>query len=489
MKLSRLIRDIEYLGISQSTDVEISGISYDSRLVKEGDLFLVWRGVQCDGKDFIEQAIQRGARALCIEGALPQGVRQIPCIVVKNARFALADFSKTFYGDPSRILKVIGVTGTNGKTTVSFLIQSILEKAGYRPGLLGTIYYKTGDRLIPSERTTPESLQIQNYLKQMVEAGSCAAVIEVSSHALHQGRTRGIDFRASVFTNLSQDHLDYHPDLEQYFLAKSLLFKGVGEGHFSVINADDPYGMRLLKMTSSRTISYGLSKSSEVSATWISLKNDASLIKLVYPEGEVELKLKLIGRFNVYNALAAFSTAWAFGVPPDTIRQGLEEFENVPGRMQFVVRTPIQVIVDYAHTENALQNVLVTLRPLVRGRIITVFGCGGDRDCTKRPKMGEVAGKFSDLVVVTTDNSRSEDPSQIVAQIEEGLRKGNTPFEKIFDRKCAIEFALGEAKTGDLVLIAGKGHEKFQEVGHARIPFDDVSVVEELMKCDAVKGR
>jgi len=364
---------------------------------------------------------------------------------------------------------------------VSYLVESILHLNGYRPGLLGTIHYKIGDRLIPSERTTPESLHLQKYFREMLEAGSRSVVMEVSSHALYQGRVKGINFDGAVFTNLSQDHLDYHKNFEEYFKAKSILFESLSQDSFAVINTDDPYGVRLTKKTKARVISYGCSKEAMIRADRIELETMRSSCEVAFPQGKIKLEFHLIGQFNIYNILAAFSVAWALGINPKKIKMALEMFQGVAGRMEFVpVDAPFQVVVDYAHTEDALQNVLSTLKPLMKGRLITVFGCGGDRDRLKRPKMGEVAGKYSDLVIVTSDNPRSENPSLIALQIEEGLKKTKTPFHHILDRKAAIDFALKQARPMDVIVIAGKGHEKFQEIGHSRISFDDVAIVKEL---------
>jgi UDP-N-acetylmuramoyl-L-alanyl-D-glutamate--2,6-diaminopimelate ligase len=314
--------------------------------------------------------------------------------------------------------------------------------------------------------------------------------MEVSSHALHQGRINGIDFDGAVFTNLSQDHLDYHQTMEEYFEAKSILFEKLTSESFAVINIDDPYGSRFIKKTKARVISYGYSKEAMIRADQVRLESTKSLFEIVFPQGKITLQMRLLGRFNVSNVLAAFSVAWTLGVNPQKIKASLESFWGVPGRMEFVpVDAPFQVIVDYAHTDDALQNVLNTLRSLITGRLITVFGCGGDRDRSKRSKMGEVSGCFSDLVIITTDNPRSEDPAHIASQIEEGVRRTSTPFHKLIDRKSAIEFALKQARPGDLILIAGKGHEKFQEIGLSRVAFDDVSIARELchslmMKCE-----
>ncbi|MBI1870327.1 MAG: UDP-N-acetylmuramoyl-L-alanyl-D-glutamate--2,6-diaminopimelate ligase [Chlamydiae bacterium] len=486
MKLRHLITQLEILKVSGNLDQEISGISYDSRKISPGDLFVAWQGTYSDGISFVEEALSRGVVAFCLENewkGASSTTDSIPRVRVKDARSSLADLAKAFYRNPTQALQTIGVTGTNGKTTVSFLIESILRSSGIRCGLLGTVLYKIDERFMVADRTTPESLDIQKFAHDMVNSGCSSLVMEVSSHALEQGRVRGINFDAALFTNLTQDHLDYHKNFENYFRAKARLFENLKRDAVAVINEDDFYGKRLSHLTSGRIVSYGFSPERMVWARNIVLNSEKSVFEIVFPEGVIKLSLSILGRFNVTNALAAFAGTWALGVDPEKIKEGLEALDQVPGRMQFVpIPLPFQVMVDYAHTEDALKNVLSTLRPLVKGRLITVFGCGGDRDSDKRPKMGRVAALFSDQVVITSDNPRSEDPSFIALQIEEGVKEYQKPFKRILDRREAIEFAMSEAQEGDLILIAGKGHEKFQETGRVRIPFDDVVVAEQTVQ-------
>ncbi len=480
MKLNQLIQGLEILKTSGDSNISISGLAYDSRKVKPGDIFVTWQGTHNDGLVFVDEALNRGAKVLCVE---EEGAHsgKVPYILVKNARHFLADAANLFYQNPSQQLKMIGVTGTNGKTTVGFLIEAILRDQGLRPGLLGTIHYKIGDRLIPSERTTPESLDIQKFLREMIERGCQSCVMEVSSHALDQDRVRGVDFDGAVFTNLTQDHLDYHHDLENYFHAKSLLFSRLTSHSFAVVNIDDAFGVRLQNQTPAQWVSYGFSSKAMVRAQNVNLSAKGSDFEIIFPQGKLKIHSKLIGQFNILNLLAAFSVGWAMKLDIEKIKHSLENFHSVPGRMEFVkIEVPFHVVVDYAHTEDALKNVLMTLRPIVKGRLLTLFGCGGDRDKGKRPKMGKVVGQYSDFAIVTSDNPRSEDPKDIAEEIEKGLKETKISFQTILDRKAAIEFALGWARPGDLILIAGKGHEKFQEIGLSRFPFDDVGIVKEL---------
>lgn len=484
MKLSELFSNIEVLKMSPkiNMDLNITGIAYDSRMVRNGDLFVTWKGTHSDGMLFVEEALGRGAAALCLEKG--EDLKwKVPTWVVQDARQVLSHLARNFYHDPSQYLKVIGITGTNGKTSVGFLTQAIFNEAGRHPGLLGTVHYEIGNRRIPSERTTPESLQLQAYLREMLDDGCKICVIEVSSHALDQKRVQGINFEIGIFTNLSQDHLDYHQNLEQYFWVKAILFQNLSKQAFAVINSDDAYGQRLLKMTKAQVVTYGMSRASMIHADRVRLGTRGSSCEIIFPGGKVDLNLNLMGGFNIYNVLAAFSAGWALGIHSDVMRNALENFKGVPGRMEFIeTDMDFDVIVDYAHTQDALEKVLRALRPLTKNRLISVFGCGGDRDKGKRPKMGAVACQNSDLVILTSDNPRSEDPLEIIHQIEDGIKMKDCRYEVILDRKTAIEFALNSAKRGDLVLIAGKGHEKFQEIGFLKIPFDDGAIVKETLR-------
>jgi UDP-N-acetylmuramoyl-L-alanyl-D-glutamate--2,6-diaminopimelate ligase len=404
----------------------------------------------------------------------------VPWAVVDDAREAMAVLSDEFYGHPSRAMSVVGITGTNGKTTTAYLLQALFEAAGVKSGLLGTVTYMVGDEAVSASRTTPEAPDVQRMLRVMVDRGCAACVMEVSSHALALKRVDGTRFAAGVFTNLTRDHLDYHQDMESYFSAKRRLFEMLPEGAPAVINLDDPRGDSLAGVTS-RPITYAISKAADVtpgplSLTWQGLEFNART-----PRGQVRVRSQLVGRPNVSNILAAVSTAIGLDLPIAAIEAGLAALAGVPGRFQMVsdARDNIAVVVDYAHTDDALKNLLETARPLAQGRVITVFGCGGDRDRSKRPLMGAVASRLSDVVIVTSDNPRSEDPARIIEEIKLGIQSADRAagsFFAIVDRHEAIEQSIRMAEPGDLVLLAGKGHEKTQVIGRQELPFDEVEI-------------
>ena len=463
---------------------EIAGIACDSRQVRPGWLFVAIPGNKMDGFAFIDDAVTRGAVAVVTEQA-PPGLKDVTVIRVPNAREALARLASTFYGHPSARLRLIGVTGTNGKTTVTYMIRDILESAGLSCGLIGTVEYRLGSRVIPASRTTPDSLTLQSFLSQMVQSGCASAVMEVSSHALDQERAWGIEFDAAVFTNLTQDHLDYHKTMEAYFEAKRRLFTAIGRGGkpaAAILNLDDPYGRRLAESPDikARIITYGRAPEAAVRADRIRLGPSGSAFHATTPWGEADLTLRLLGGYNVSNALAAMAACGSLGISLSIVKQRLGEMRAVPGRLEQVpCKRGFQVFVDYAHTDDALLNVLQTLREITAGRLIVVFGCGGNRDRTKRPKMGAVAGRLADYSVLTSDNPRTEDPLAILDQIRAGI--GQAPHEVVPDRAEAIRRAIGLAREGDIVLIAGKGHETFQEFDNRVIPFDDREIARELL--------
>jgi UDP-N-acetylmuramoyl-L-alanyl-D-glutamate--2,6-diaminopimelate ligase len=474
----------------------VTGVAYDSRAVAPGHVFVALKGQRADGAAFVRDAIERGALAVVSEQPAPPDVR-VPWVVVEDARLALAVLAVAFYRDPSSEMRVIGITGTNGKTTTAYLIAAILEAAGIRSGLLGTVAYRIGDETREATRTTPEAPDVQAFLREMVDRGCGACAMEVSSHALSLRRVDGIHFSAAVFTNLTRDHLDFHEDMDAYFRAKRRLFEMLPPGAPSLINADDPRGAALVD-AGGRTVTYGIDHAADIMPGPLSFSLDGLAFDVRTPRGTVHVRAKLVGRPNVYNILAAVSTAVALDVPFDAIERGLQTLDGVPGRFQ-VVSSPkdeVTVVVDYAHTDDALRNLLETARPLARGRIVTVFGCGGDRDRTKRPLMGMVAGRLSDLVVITSDNPRSEDPARIIEEIQRGItpssqrppngsnrgeRDNAQPVRAIVDRRAAIAKAIELARPGDLVLIAGKGHEKYQVIGDRVLPFDDVAVAREAL--------
>jgi UDP-N-acetylmuramoyl-L-alanyl-D-glutamate--2,6-diaminopimelate ligase len=460
----------------------VSAVDYDSRRVQRGAVFVALRGLKADGAAFASQAAQRGALAIVAEVPSPPGFSQ-PWLVVSDARLALALLAAAFHGHPSRHMPVVGVTGTNGKTTTAYLIASILDAAGLGAGLLGTVTYRIGSEEREASRTTPEAPDVQHLLSEMRDRGCRAAVMEVSSHALALRRVDGMRFAAAVFTNLTRDHLDFHADMESYFLAKRRLFEMLPADAPAVLNVDDPRGAALVGV-GGRPVTYALSDRADVTPHALDLSLSGLTLEIRTPRGPVGIRSSLVGRPNAYNILAAAATAVAMNLPLESIARGIAALDGVPGRFE-VVSTPsddVTVVVDYAHTDDALRNLLETARPLSPRRLVTVFGCGGDRDRTKRPLMGMVAARLSDVVVVTSDNPRSEEPQRIIDEIMRGIpagthAAGRTPdVRTTVDRAEAIELAVDVAEPGDLVLIAGKGHEKYQQIGDRVLPFDDGAV-------------
>ena len=464
----------------------VTAVAFDSRHVKPGAIFFALRGVNADGARFVPQAIANGAVAIVAETAAPAGV-SVPWLQVPNARAAMAEAAALFYRHPSAELALVGITGTNGKTTTSYVLASIFESAGIKCGRIGTIGYTIGGREIDAARTTPEAPELQRMLRAMVDDGAGACVMEVSSHALALRRADSLRFAAGVFTNLTRDHLDFHGDMESYFVAKRRLFEILPDGAVGVINADDRRGPDLVA-AARRPVTYAIDAPADVRPGPLSFSLEGLSFEVRTPRGTFRVKSALVGRPNAYNILAASAAAMALDLPFTAIEQGIAQLQHVPGRFQ-VVSEPaddVRVIVDYAHTDDALKNLLETARPLATGRLVTVFGCGGDRDRTKRPLMGAVAARLSDLVIVTSDNPRSEDPVRIMEEIQRGIvtpadrlgAKGakGTPSMAIVDRREAIERGIREARPGNLVLIAGKGHEKYQVIGDKTLAFDDVEV-------------
>jgi UDP-N-acetylmuramoyl-L-alanyl-D-glutamate--2,6-diaminopimelate ligase len=481
--------------------VEIRELAYDSRRISAGTLFFCFPGERTDGHEFAPAAVQAGASALVVERPLELDVPQVQ---VEDARAAMAPIAATFNGDPTSELGVVGITGTNGKTTTAFLVRHLLESAGHRCGLLGTVQQVVGGRVEEVERTTPEAIDLQRTFDRMLESGDEYCGMEVSSHALVLHRADAIHFAAKVFTNLSQDHLDFHADMEEYFEAKRLLFSGEGgapilelEGGISVINIDDPYGRRLAGDlgcgSGGECISYSAAGGrADLSARDVAFDASGSRFTCMTPAGEIEVRIPLPGDFNVANALAALSVAHAVGLELGASAAALASAGQVPGRFESIDEgQPFAVVVDYAHTPDSLENVLKAGRRVAEGRLISVFGCGGDRDREKRPLMGRAGAELSDVAVVTSDNPRSEDPAAIIGQIEAGI-EDSAPAEVVVeqDRRAAIAMALGRAGEGDLVVIAGKGHEQGQEFEDGRkVPFDDRDVArEELRKLKAAAG-
>ena len=463
-------------------DVPITAIAYDSRRVVPGSVFVALKGLKADGDAFVEQAVSRGAKAIVSESAKPDSI-DVPWITVRDARLGLALLADRFFNHPSRRMPVVGVTGTNGKTTTAYLLCAILDAGGLRAGMLGTVAYRIGGEDREASRTTPEAPDVQQLLNEMLEQGSRSAVMEVSSHALSLKRVDGMTFAAGVFTNLTRDHLDFHEDMEAYFAAKRRLFELLPPGAPGVINVDDPRGSSLV-VIANRPVTYAINNKADVTPGSIEMTLAGLRVDVATPRGTVHVTSKLVGRPNVYNILAATATAVSLDVPIDAIERGIANLAGVPGRFE-VVSQPgddVTVIVDYAHTDDALRNLLETARPLTVQRLITVFGCGGDRDRSKRPLMGMVAARLSDVVVITSDNPRSEDPKRIIEEIERGIPAGSQAsarapvVESVIERVEAIERAVFLAGQGDVVLIAGKGHEKYQQIGDRVLPFDDGEV-------------
>jgi UDP-N-acetylmuramoyl-L-alanyl-D-glutamate--2,6-diaminopimelate ligase len=477
---------------ARSLEVECTGVTYDSRRVTPGMVFVAVPGLKADGLQFVPQAIAAGAAAIVTEQPA-QGV-SVPWVVVTSARLALALLAAEFYEHPSRAMRVVGITGTNGKTTTSYLTAAILEAAGLRCGLMGTVTYRIGARSIDAIRTTPEAPELQSFMRRMVSEGCSACVMEVSSHALSLRRVDGIQFAARVFTNLTRDHLDFHSNMEEYFAAKRRLFEMAPADAPSIVNADDPRAQALIDV-SRRPITYGLNKPADVSPGPLSFSLEGLRFDVRLPQGAVHVRSRLVGKPNVYNILAAVAAASSLDVPIEAIEKGIRQLPGVPGRFELASNRDddVTVLVDYAHTDDALRNLLETARPLADRRLITVFGAGGDRDRTKRPLMGMVAARLSDVVIITSDNPRGEDPQRIIDEVKRGAdaetRQSNAEILTMVDRHEAILQAIRVAAKGDVVLIAGKGHEKYQEIAGRTLPFDDVAVAREGLEARRVKSR
>ncbi len=487
MQLKELVEQLPDASIEGPLDREVAGLAYDSRRVTPGMVFIAMPGQRADGHEFIGAAIERGATAVICErnGGLRQKATKIR---VPDAREALARAAISFYRNPGAKLKLIGVTGTNGKTTVAFMIKEILEAAGLHTGLIGTVRYEIGDRVIPAQRTTPEALELQQMLAQMVKAQCQACVMEVSSHALEQRRVFGLEFDVAIFTNLTRDHLDYHGTMESYYVAKKKLFTALEQGgrqSVAIVNLDDDYGARLAnEVHVEDLLTYGLQETARLRASRIELGRDGSRFVVETPLHKFACRLPLIGRHNIYNALAAVGAGVAMQVKELTIQAALNAMPPVPGRLETVsCGQPFGVFVDYAHTDDALKNVLTTLREITKGRVLLMFGCGGNRDTGKRARMGRVAAELADFTLITSDNPRKEEAAKIAAQIEEGFRSVKPQDYRVeLDRRRAIQLIIGQASAGDAVLIAGKGHEAYQEFEDTVVPFDDRLHAQEVLE-------
>src|SRR3989449_11294008 len=498
MTLGELLRGLPTTRVVGSTATPIADIAYHSKAVRSGGLFVAVPGLQHDGHAFVSEAIARGAAAVVVQRPteVPPGVTQV---VVADSRVALASLSCAFFGDPSRAFSLIGITGTNGKGTTAYLLDAVLARAGRRTGVVGTLGVKVGTQTTPLDRTTPEAPDLQRILRRMADHQLDNVLMEVASHALALHRVDGCRFRGAVFTNLTQDHLDFHKTLEAYRDAKRTLFEMVDPDGNAAINADDPSASSMAAASRAPVVTYGITSRADVRAEGLRLHLDGSEFTAVTPRGRLPVRLRLHGRFNVYNALAAIAAVDAQQIPLELMGQALAEFAGVPGRFEAVLEgQPFAVIVDYAHTPDGLENVLQAARGFSTGRTLVVFGCGGDRDRTKRPVMGRIAAQLGDVAIVTSDNPRSEPPTAIIEEILTGIRdpgseirdqpsqaRGLRPQARIEvepDRRKAISRAIELARPGDVVLIAGKGHEPYQEIKGVKHPFDDREVAREVLR-------
>lgn len=488
MQLKKLLEGVAVKRSEGSLEREVAGIAYDSRLVRPGMAFVAVKGAEFDGHDYISDAIDRGAMAIICERNGFQSHRAAK-VVVESTREAMPQMAVRYYGNPSARMKVVGVTGTNGKTTTAFMVKHLLEAQGVKTGLISTVHYELGDRVLPASRTTPEALELQGLMSQMVNADCEVCVMEVSSHAVEQGRIEGVEFDVAVFTNLTQDHLDYHRTMENYFGAKKRFVESVAANSAAagiVVNADDDYGRRLLDSLGGRQRSFSVGGCADFSARNVELGSRGTDFELDFAGAGHPVRLAPIGRHNVANAMAALGVLDLLGHVVGEAVQKLRDIPAVPGRVEAIdAGQDFNVVVDYAHTRDALEDVLESLREITTGRILVTFGCGGCRDVGKRIQMGEVAARLAHYTIVTSDNPRREPPAAIAAQIQAGYRRiRDEGCLSILDRHAAISELLHRARPGDTVLIAGKGHEGFQELADAVIPFDDrrhaVAILEEL---------
>lgn len=486
-KFSELIAGLDISSTVGDMDTIIRGIAMDSRKVEAGDLFVCVPGLNVDGHDFAEEVMAKGAVALLVERILPL---DLPQVQVPKVREIMGEVAARLYDFPAAKLEVVGVTGTNGKTTVTHLIEKIATQVGKKVGIIGTLGARVGGEAIPGSHTTPESIDLQKLLKKMVDQKVDLVVMEVSSHALVLGRVKGCEFDSGIFTNLTQDHLDYHKTMEEYLQAKAILFKnlqGAKEPKIAILNGDDPVSETIAKVSAAEVVTYGVKEQVDYQAEDIVLSADGVEFIVSFKGQRQKVHYSTPGMFSVYNALGAFAWAVERGLDPEAVADALGAIPGVPGRFESIrMGQPFQVIVDYAHTPDGLENVCRTAREFTKGRLITVFGCGGDRDRTKRPKMGAIAEALSDHVIITSDNPRTENPRQIIQDILEGIE--GFEYTANENRRQAIESACILAKPGDTVLIAGKGHEDYQIIGQEVLPFDDREVAREALRRQGYVG-
>lgn len=477
MRLRELLEGMEVISQTISPDTEITHVCVDSRATQKGSLFVAVPGNRCDGGHYARQAVDRGAVCVVCQSELPP---DLPWVKVRDARLALSQLACRWYGHPSRQLTMLGVTGTNGKTTVTYLLRHILQRTGMKTGLIGTVQNIVGEQTLPAQRTTPDALQIQQLLSAMTKNGCSHAVMEVSSHALDQHRAEGIDFAVGIFTNLTEDHLDYHGTMGCYCDAKAKLFQ---MSRMGICNADDPWTERLLAGASCPSVYYGIHNPAEVWAEDIFLHSRSVDFTVCTARTRTPVHLGVPGRFSVYNALGAIAACGVLGIPPEECAAALATFPGVAGRMEVVPTPgkPYTLLIDYAHTPDALENVLKTVRGFAQNRVIAVFGCGGDREREKRPLMGHIAGKLADLTIITSDNPRTEEPMAIIRDILPGIAGAEDKYIVEPDRRGAIALAMGRAAAGDVIVLCGKGHETYQEIGDKTIPMDEREIVRSLL--------
>ena len=477
MRLRELLEGMEVISQTISPDTEITHVCVDSRATQKGSLFVAVPGNRCDGGHYARQAVDRGAVCVVCQSELPP---DLPWVKVRDARLALSQLACRWYGHPSRQLTMLGVTGTNGKTTVTYLLRHILQRTGMKTGLIGTVQNIVGEQTLPAQRTTPDALQIQQLLSAMTKNGCSHAVMEVSSHALDQHRAEGIEFAVGIFTNLTEDHLDYHGTMGCYCDAKAKLFQ---MSRMGVCNADDPWTERLLAGASCPSVYYGIHNPAEVWAEDIFLHSRSVDFTVCTARTRTPVHLGVPGRFSVYNALGAIAACGELGIPPEECAAALATFPGVAGRMEVVPTPgkPYTLLIDYAHTPDALENVLKTVRGFAQNRVIAVFGCGGDREREKRPLMGHIAGKLADLTIITSDNPRTEEPMAIIRDILPGIAGAEDKYIVEPDRRGAIALAMGRAAAGDVIVLCGKGHETYQEIGDKTIPMDEREIVRSLL--------
>ena len=477
MRLRELLEGMEVISQTISPDTEITHVCVDSRATQKGSLFVAVPGNRCDGGHYARQAVDRGTVCVVCQSELPP---DLPWVKVRDARLALSQLACRWYGHPSRQLTMLGVTGTNGKTTVTYLLRHILQRTGMKTGLIGTVQNIVGEQTLPAQRTTPDALQIQQLLSAMTKNGCSHAVMEVSSHALDQHRAEGIDFAVGIFTNLTEDHLDYHGTMGCYCDAKAKLFQ---MSRMGVCNADDPWTERLLAGASCPSVYYGIHNPAEVWAEDIFLHSRSVDFTVCTARTRTPVHLGVPGRFSVYNALGAIAACGELGIPPEECAAALATFPGVAGRMEVVPTPgkPYTLLIDYAHTPDALENVLKTVRGFAQNRVIAVFGCGGDREREKRPLMGHIAGKLADLTIITSDNPRTEEPMAIIRDILPGIAGAEDKYIVEPDRRGAIALDMGRAAASDVIVLCGKGHETYQEIGDKTIPMDEREIVRSLL--------